>query len=284
MTVLELLARQAAEHRELSRDLGVDYTNARPAVEAAEAELAAARARRESLLRQLDELEREAAEARVEQERAEVAHRDALAVLSRHEAQAQQAADIAESLDRIAGRVRGQQPAPPHEQHDATGLMREPAKVISATLYQDNGLPMVWSTHDAPGGYVCAMPPADAGGIDMPDGTRVCGMPVESVPCSEHGQPDADPFNLTQAAPETVAAITGGHPIIAPRGPGDAATLHAIDRGDPLRTLGDRPPHPPGHHAAPRASRVTGALRKVGLVAGPDDQPATGDEQDGEGQ
>lgn len=208
MPVHERLTALAADLREDSRKAGCAATEAQPALDEARAEVA-------ELQRRLDE-----AKAREQEIAAQVAE---------HEHLGQRSADVAEEVARLAEIERQRaKPAPPHVQHDATGLMREP------------------------------------------------------VPCSEHGQPDADPFNLTQAAPETVAAITGGHPIIAPRGPGDAATLHAIDRGDPLRTLGDRPPHPPGHHAAPRASRVTGALRKVGLVAGPDDQPATGDEQDGD--
>ena len=38
----------------------------------------------------------------------------------------------------------------------------------------------VWSDACAPGGYVCATPDPD-----RPDG--ICGMPVESEPCPDHG-------------------------------------------------------------------------------------------------
>jgi hypothetical protein len=60
-----------------------------------------------------------------------------------------------------------------------------------------------------------------------------------------------------------------------PHGP-DAGTLAAIEAGHPLTTRTDHAPSPRGQHAAPRerASRVTGALRKVGLIAN--------DEQDGD--
>jgi hypothetical protein len=77
-----------------------------------------------------------------------------------------------------------------------------------------------------------------------------------------------------------IAALTGGHPIVPPPAPHepagtDAGTLAALDAGHPLTTRTDHAPSPRGQHAAPpRTSRVTGALRKVGLIAN--------DEQDGD--
>ena len=56
-----------------------------------------------------------------------------------------------------------------------------PAVTRTAAGDLDNGLPVAWSNAVFPGGYVCAVP--DSG---TPDG--ICGVPVESEPCGQHGE------------------------------------------------------------------------------------------------
>lgn len=61
------------------------------------------------------------------------------------------------------------------------------------------------------------------------------------------------------------------------------AEIAALIDGSPLVSVVDRAPARPDEqprHAKPKGSRITGAFRA--LVTGPDDQPATGDEQDGD--
>ena len=150
---------------------------------------------------------------------------------------------------------------------------------VSATLYQDNGLPMVWSDLDPPGSYVCAVYETAGGpGIDMPDGTRICGMPVESEPCGEHGQRDDD---LT--APGVADSRAQIAPHLPPPVPHDPAGVPVATSG-PTVTMPDTglnpdplPPAPPTaepRHAKPDRpgllARLTGGHRTIN------------DEQDGD--
>ncbi|TDB83421.1 hypothetical protein E1264_28500 [Actinomadura sp. KC216] len=159
----------------------------------------------------------------------------------------------------------------------------------------------VWSDAAAPGGYVCAAPvPPGGPGLDMPDGSRVCGMPVESEPCREHGRPD----DLSSAeVSRWPCPKCGGHLkwvgehldeighvdnggreecpewLAAPAPPGDPA-MTIPDTGIAPPSLPRAEPTGKPRHEKPKGGRVTGAFRKVGLIAGLDDQPA--DEQDGD--
>jgi hypothetical protein len=140
---------------------------------------------------------------------------------------------------RVAGidgqvlRLEGGEEAHPHliERVDVLPKEGEPGPV-SATLYQENGLPMGWDPTVPPGGYVCAVPAPPGGpGVDLPGGRRVCGQPVESEPCSEHG-PDSVPPLIED--PDALTAKT------------------------PLRTLTDPPAAPAAgepRHAKPKEQR-----------------------------
>ena len=54
------------------------------------------------------------------------------------------------------------------------------AGLLEAAQIARGGAPTVWSDAIPPGGRVCAAPMPD-----LPDG--ICGMPVESEPCPDHG-------------------------------------------------------------------------------------------------
>lgn len=251
MTVIELLAKQAAEQRELSRARATEATDAKPAVEQAAAAMTSSRKAVEALEDQLAELHRAIAEteqaiadAQGTHQRTTDAHAEALATVAAHEAEAQQAADIAESLDRIAKQMRDARPEPPHEALAATVLMTEPPKVVEAS--------------EAP----CPVCLAPMPGPHNPGCAR-----IDEV-LDDLATPDDSPFTAVPADPGTVARVTNALPVTAPPTP---------DEPDPGVTMPDlgpaRPPldPPPGHgvhtHAKPSdglMSRLTGGWPVVG--------------------
>ncbi|HEX7050136.1 MAG TPA: hypothetical protein VF188_08055, partial [Longimicrobiales bacterium] len=94
--------------------------------------------------------------------------------------------------------------------------------------------------------------------------------PAEQTP--DGGSDYELPFNVVDAPPETVAAITGGTPIIS--------DPDALAAGDPIVTAVDPVPAPGDgqpRHAKPKGSRVTGPLRLLR-------RPADTDSNDGGAQ
>lgn len=137
---------------------------------------------------------------------------------------------------------------------------------VSATLYQENGLPMVWSSLDPPGGYVCAvLAPRGGPGIDMPDGTRICGRPVESEPCGEHGPDNVPPVPRELPVPAPSENSQPLPPLETPDALLEAGRRAADPASDPGATRvdagGDGPGRPfPGgveSPAEPRPKRPT---------------------------
>lgn len=142
---------------------------------------------RDRLLQAADGLRKDAETARLNLADAEQDVAAARALLAEAEAQAARARAEVDSisrgiawLEREAAHLAPGPDPDPAEQLRATGLMREEPNPVdpappapAATLYQDNGLPMVWDPSVPPGGYVCA----------ATDGDGICGMPVESEPC-----------------------------------------------------------------------------------------------------
>lgn len=162
----------------------------------------------------------------------------ARALLAEAEAQRQRAKDAADALDaEIAFFEREAERTPPAYDPDA-------ALAATGLMHEPPvpaaELPGMWEEADFQGGAT-----------DMDD----------LVP---PGAPVKD--SRAEVAPHL--------PPPVPHGP-DAGTLAALENGHPLTTRTDHAPSPRGQHAAPpRTSRVTGALRKVGLIAS--------DEQDGD--
>lgn len=109
------------------------------------------------------------------------------------------------------------------------------------------------------------------------DAIAATGLPVQPAPPQPPAEQTPDggsdyelPFNVVDAPPETVAAITGGTPIIS--------DPDALAAGDPIVTAVDPVPAPTGQprHAKPKA-RVTGPLRILR-------RPADTDSNDGGAQ
>ncbi|KAB2384726.1 hypothetical protein [Actinomadura montaniterrae] len=164
--ITDRLSALAAQMREDARQAGINATQARPAVEKTAADVAAAR----KLLAE-----------------AEKAHREALAVVARHELDGQEAADMAAKLDRLAAEHRTAPELPtPDEAAAAAGWGECP---------------------------VCDRPVAHKGDAEWThndDGTPMCEMP----------------FNVTPASPQAVAAVeqaTGE--LVAVHGPGVTAPM-----------------------------------------------------------
>lgn len=265
---------------------------------------------RDRLLQAADGLRKDAETARLNLSEAEqdvAAARALLEEAEAHRDRAKAAVDgIAHDIAWCEAQAAHREPAyDPDAALAATGLMPAPDDgPVSATLYQDNGLPMIWDPSVPPGGYVCAMPHGpNSFGVVLPDGTRVCGMPVESEPCDLHGQPDdfagngkpvngdnvTDlddlPFNVVQAPADVIAAITGGTRVITDEPPRtDAVHTSGTGAGQLVATHGPTvtmpdtglnpdplPPAPPTaepRHAKPAdrpglLARLTGGHRIV---------------------
>lgn len=211
--IADRLSALAAQMREDARQAGIHATKARPAVEQAAADVEAAR----KLLAE-----------------AEKAHREALAVVARHELDGQEAADMAAKLDRLAAEHRTAPELPVHVKPIEVPVDERPPACRSC------GEPIV------------------------PDGTGHW-LHVDASAARDHFpkplDDDADmPFNVVPASPQTVAAVeqaTGE--LVAVHGPGvtspmpDAPHRHA------------RPKERPGPLA--RITRRTGPHR---VIASPD--------------
>lgn len=261
---------------------------------------------RDRLLQAADGLRKDAEGARLNVAAADqdvAAARALLAEAEAHAARARAEVDGIEAgiawAQAHAATITREIDADPAAKLRATGLMRhEPKPVdpgpVSATLYQDNGLPMVWSDLDPPGGYVCAVYETAGGpGIDMPNGTRICGRPVESEPCDQHGAPD----DLTApGVADSRAQIAPHLPPPVPHEPLRIDTVHTSGTGagqlvatsGPTVTMPDTglnpPPLPPAdpsaepRHAKPAdrpglLARLTGGHRTI-----PGDQDGDADE------
>jgi hypothetical protein len=189
--ITDRLSALAAQMREDARQAGIHATKARPAVEKAAADVEAAR----KLLAE-----------------AEKAHREAAAVVARHELDGQEAADMAAKLDRLAAEHRTAPEMPtPDEAVAAAGLA--PADFIDERGHSREGeSPCVRGEH-----------------------ARCAGCSQ----CPQHCHSGGDlPFNVVPASPEKAeAALTGE--LVAVHGPGvtapmpDASHRHARPKERP---------------------------------------------------
>lgn len=217
--ITDRLSALAAQMREDARQAGINATKARPAVEKTAADVEAAR----KLLAE-----------------AEKAHREAEAVVARHEKDGQEAADMAAKLDRLAAEHRTPPELPtPDEAVAAAGLAPEEACICTKGRSPED--------YDGP-----------------------------QRDCPVHGEPPMPAdwlFNVVPASPQSVAAVeqaTGGlevvrHPaapgldsVVAVHGPGVTAPM----TGGPRH---EKPKERPGPLA--RITRRTGPHR---VIASPD--------------
>ena len=263
ITVLDILARQAAEHREHARNRGIAATDAKAPLKEAASILTARREHIEELEEQLAEIKAALADARAGHQEATARHAEALAVHAQHEAEAQQAADIAESLDRIAAQMRGRADVPPAEALAATGLM--PKQVIDLAPHVGHDVVIRTSGGTKVAGHLLDADREHAR-VRQPD-DMVCTVAVADVrevqQVREIDPPpglDLDKANAPDAPPISVDPFGASPPVVAPTPPHDPdqpGTVVAVS--GPLVTQPDpgaahpvpNPPTPSGSSAWP---------------------------------